>query len=84
MEEAEWPDEGQVLSFTPLKAIPEGLKDPHNLALVGISKGPKLVCWTTSELNDADRVAIAEVSGKFFCSPVDLGLKLEGADSELD
>jgi len=84
MEEAEWPDEGRVLSFTKLQAVPEGLKEPHNLALVGIDKGPKIVCWTTATLNEDDEVAIADVGGKYFCNPVDLGFKLETKGSELD
>jgi len=54
---------GRVLSFTKLQAVPEGLKEPHNLALVGIDKGPKIVCWTTATLNEDDEVAIADVGG---------------------
>ena len=81
MEEAEWPDEGRVLSFTSLQAVPEGLKEPHNLALVGIEKGPKLVCWTTATLNEDDLVTIADVAGKYFCSPVDLSFKIGGKGS---
>jgi len=84
MAEAEWPDEGRVLSFTRLQALPEGLKEPHNLALVGIEKGPKLVCWTKSTLNENDEVAIADVSGKYFCNLVDLTFKLEAKGSKLD
>lgn len=84
MEEAEWPDDGRVLSFTRLQAVPEGLREPHNLALVGIDKGPKIVCWTTSTLNEDDEVTIADVNGKYFCNPVDLAFKLEGKGSELD
>lgn len=84
MEEAEWPDEGSVLSFTRLQAMPEGLKEPHDLALVGIDKGPKLVCWTTATLKEADRVAITEVNGKFLCEPVDLDLRLNEDGSKLD
>ena len=69
MEEAVWQDEGVVLSFTKLEAVPEGLKEPYNLALVGIEKGPKLVCWTKSTLNDNDLVTISDVGGKYFCNP---------------
>jgi uncharacterized OB-fold protein len=84
MEEAEWPDEGRVLSFTQLQAFPEGLKQPHNLVLVGIEKGPKIVCWTTSTLKEDDEVTITDVSGKYFCSPVDLTFRLDGKGSKLD
>lgn len=84
MEEGEWPDEGKVLSFTRLQAIPEGLKEPHNLALVGVEKGPKVVCWTTTSLREDDHVAIAEVDGKYFCNKVDLNFKVDGKGSKLD
>ncbi len=84
MEEAEWPDEGKVLSFTRLQAVPEGLKEPHNLALIGIDKGPKLVCWTTSMLEEEDEVTIADVGGKYLCSPIDLTFKIEAKGSKLD
>ncbi len=84
MEEAEWPDEGKVLSFTRLQAVPEGLKEPHNLALIGIEKGPKLVCWTTSMLEEEDEVTIADVGGKYLCSPIDLTFKIEAKGSKLD
>ncbi len=84
MEDAEWPDEGRVLSFTKLQAVPEGLKVPHNLALVGIDGGPKLVCWTTATLNANDEVAIADVGGKYFCNPVDLSFRVEANGSKLD
>lgn len=84
MEEAEWPDEGRVLSFTRLQAEPEGLKEPHNLVLVGIAKGPKLVCWTTATLDEDDEVAIADMGGKYFCNPMDLSFKLDAKDSKLD
>jgi uncharacterized OB-fold protein len=69
MEPSEWPDEGKVLSFTRLQAIPEGLKDPHNLALVAIENGPKLICWTTGTLKEYDSVTIVERQGNMFCAP---------------
>jgi len=69
MHPAAWPDEGFVLSFTRLQAIPEGLEDPYNLALVGVHKGPKLVCWTSGTLKDEQRVNITERKGKYFCTP---------------
>ncbi len=84
MEEAEWPDTGHVLSFTMLQAIPEGLKEPYNLALVGIDKGPKVVCWTTATPNEGDEVTIADIGGKYYCSPVDLTFKVEAKGSQLD
>jgi len=69
MKPEEWPDEGKVLSFTRLQAIPEGLQDPYNMALVGVEDGPKLVCWTSGTLKEKDEVSISEVSGKYICSP---------------
>ncbi len=69
MKAAAWPDEGTVLSFTRLQAMPEGLEDPYNLALVVVQKGPKLVCWTSVTLKEEDRVSITERNGKFFCTP---------------
>jgi len=84
MEEAEWPDVGLVQSFTHLQVLPEGLKEPHDLALVGIEKGPKVVCWTKSALKEGDKVTIADIGGKYFCSPVEVSFKLESKSSKLD
>lgn len=69
MKPSEWPDEGKVLSFTRLRTIPEGLKDPYNLALVAIEKGPKLICWTSGTLKENDSVTIVEQKGNMFCGP---------------
>jgi uncharacterized OB-fold protein len=83
MKPAEWPDEGTVLSFTRLQAIPEGLPDPYNLALVTVAKGPKLVCWTSGTLHEKDPVTIVEQKGKYLCSlRTDLDFKLD--ESKLD
>jgi uncharacterized OB-fold protein len=83
MKDAEWPDEGKVLSFTRLQAIPEGLPDPYNLALVEVPKGPKLVCWTSGTLRENDAVNIVEQKGKYICSPkTDLSFELD--ESKLD
>lgn len=68
MKPDEWPDEGKVLSFTRLQAIPEGLQDPYNLALVSIEDGPKIVCWTSGTLKADDEVAVTEAKGKLLCS----------------
>jgi len=85
MKAAEWPDEGKVLSFTKLQAIPEGLSDPYNLVLVAVEKGPKLVCWTSGILKENDAVQIMEAKGKFLCAPeTDLSFRLENINSELD
>ncbi len=84
MQEAEWPDKGRVLSFTSLQAVPEGLKDPHNMALVGIEKGPNLVCWTKATLKEDDDVTIADVGGKYFCNPIDLSFKIGAKGSKLN
>jgi len=69
MKASEWPDEGKVLSFTRLQAIPEGLKDRYNLALVAIEKGPKLTCWTLGTLTENESVTIVEQHGNVFCTP---------------
>jgi uncharacterized OB-fold protein len=67
MKPSEWPDEGKVLSFTELHTIPEGSVDPYNLALVGLHKGPKVVCWASGILSVEDKVAIQERNGRYFC-----------------
>lgn len=83
MKNADWPDEGTVLSFTRLQAIPEGLPDPYNLALVAVTKGPKVVCWTSGTLRENDQVTIVERKGKYLCSPrTGLAFKLD--ESKLD
>ena len=83
MKTAEWPDEGKVLSFTRLQAIPEGLPDPYNLALVAVPKGPKLVCWTSGTLRENDPVTIFEQKGKYLCSPkIGLDFKLDESKSD--
>lgn len=69
MKADEWPDEGRVLSFARLQAMPEGLQDPYNMALVEIEDGPKLVCWTSGTLKENDEVSITEVGGRYICSP---------------
>jgi uncharacterized OB-fold protein len=69
MKPSEWSDEGKVLSFTRLQAIPEGLRDPYNLALVAIKNGPKLICWTSGTLKENDSVTIVEQKGIMFCGP---------------
>ncbi len=69
MKPADWADKGKVLSFTYLKALPEGLSDPYNLALVEIEEGPKMVCWTSGRLKENDIVAVEQHDGKFFCDP---------------
>lgn len=69
MDAVEWPDEGKVLSFTKLQAVPEGLQDPYNLVLVGVRKGPKVICWTAATLKENDLVTIRDTDGRFFCDP---------------
>jgi uncharacterized OB-fold protein len=84
MKPEEWPDEGRVLSFTRLQAIPEGFEDPYNMVLVGIEEGPTLICWTSGTLKDKDEVTITEVKGKCVCAPKSgLDFKLQGV-SETD
>lgn len=79
MKTGEWPDEGKVLSFTRLQAVPEGLQDPYNMVLVEIEDGPKLVCWTSGTLKEKDEVSISEVKGKYICTPKGApDFKLEG------
>jgi len=78
MRQSEWPDEGRVLSFVRLQAIPEGLTDSYDLALVAIKKGPKLICWTSGTLKIDETVTIVEQKGKLFCSPKgELAFKLD-------
>jgi len=68
MKPLEWPDKGKVLSFTKLQAVPERFQNKYNLVLVGLRKGPKLVCWTSGTLNVGDEVSITEMNGKYFCN----------------
>ena len=78
MKPAEWPDEGKVLSFTRLQAVPEGFEDPYNLALIGVNKGPKVVCWTSGVLHEDEPVTIQERNGRYFCSPpTELDFKID-------
>jgi uncharacterized OB-fold protein len=67
MTPTEWPDVGKVLSFARLHAVPEGSANPHSLALVGLNKGPKVVCWTIGILHEEDEVRIQERDGRYFC-----------------
>ncbi len=70
MKPAEWADEGKVLSFTLLQAIPEGLTDPHDLAMVEIAgRGPKVVCWTQTKLEEDERVLVTDSDGRYVCVP---------------
>jgi len=82
MKPLEWSDEGRVLSFTKLQAVPERFKNKYNLVLVGIKKGPKLVCWSSGALKTDDEVSITEMNGKFFCSSKS-ELKLELDEEQL-
>lgn len=85
MRPAEWPDEGKVLSFTKLQAVPVGLSDPYNVALVAIEKGPKVVCWTSGTLRVNDEVQVTEIKGKYICAlKTELTFPLESLRSELD
>ncbi|MBN1678431.1 MAG: hypothetical protein JW880_07830 [Candidatus Thermoplasmatota archaeon] len=69
MTSGDWPDEGRVLSFARLQAVPEGLQDPYDMALVEIEDGPKLVCWSSCILKEKDEVSISKVEGKYICTP---------------
>ena len=68
MKPAEWPDEGEIVSFAALQVMPEGLKEPYNMVLVSVSKGPKIICWVSKNLRVGDVVTISERDGKYFCS----------------
>lgn len=68
MKACEWADEGKVLSFAKLQAVPEGADRPHDLVLVQLAKkGPKIVCWTTSRLEVEDEVSVVDNGGRYFC-----------------
>lgn len=82
MKPLEWPDEGKVLSFTKLQTTPERFKNRYDLVLVGIKKGPKLVCWSSSALKTDEEVSVTEMNGKFFCTPKS-ELKLELDEEKL-
>ena len=70
MTPAEWADEGKVLSFTHLQAVPEGMSDPYDLVLVKINrKGPKVVCWAKKKMDENESVLVTESGGKYMCVP---------------
>lgn len=70
MKPADWEDKGKVLSFTYLNAIPEGLSDLYNIALVEVEDGPKMVCWISGTVEENDVVVITQRDGKYICSPL--------------
>ena len=69
MTATDWPDRGKVLSFTRLDAMPERLDAPYNLVLVSVEKGPKIVCWSDTDLKPDDEVNVIQRNGKCFCRP---------------
>ena len=69
MRPEEWPDEGRVLSHSSLGVVPNGLDKPYDLVLVGIDKGPRLLCWSPVPVKVDDPVKIEVRDGTYFCSP---------------
>lgn len=70
MVHCDWPDEGIVVSFSKLDAVPEGLNEKFHMALVAVAgKGPKVICWSPEDMSVGDRVAISEENKKYFCNP---------------
>jgi len=65
----EFLDEGIVLSFTRLQIPPEGFLAPLDLVMVELDEGPKLVCWTDSELKVDQKVRIYTEGEIMRCKP---------------
>jgi hypothetical protein len=78
MRPEEWPDEGRVLSHASLGVVPNGLDKPYDLVLVGIDKGPKLLCWSSLPVKIEDLVKIEREDGSYFCSPVKRSSHVKG------
>jgi uncharacterized OB-fold protein len=70
MEQKEFSNEGKVLSYTRLQVPPEGFDTPLDIVMVEIDKGPKLICWTESELAIDQRVEVYSDQNMFKCRPV--------------
>jgi len=70
MVQKEFPDEGRVLSYTRLQVPPEGFNVPLDLAMIEIQEGPKLVCWTESELEIGQMVEVYLDQNMFKCKPL--------------
>jgi uncharacterized OB-fold protein len=69
MKAAEWPAEGRVLSFVKLGIDLDGHKRPMNLLLVGVQKGPKIVCWTDLTPAIDETVLICPSEDSYYCFP---------------
>lgn len=70
MEQKEFPSEGKVLSYTRLQVPPEGFDSPLDIAMIEIKDGPKLICWTDSELKINQKVEIYSEQKMLRCRPV--------------
>jgi len=66
--DAEWKDEGKVLSAAKLRKIPQGFNVPMMLTVVEVDgKGPKVTCWCEDDLAVGDDVVIVDMGGAFIC-----------------
>lgn len=66
--DAEWEDEGKVLSVARLRKIPEGFSAPMALTVIEVGdKGPKVTCWSEDDLAVGDSVVIVDIGGAFIC-----------------
>lgn len=66
--EAEWKDEGRVLTVAQMRRAPDGFNVPMALTVVEIDgKGPKVPCWTEDEVSVGDLVAVVDLGGSFLC-----------------
>ncbi|MEM4262507.1 MAG: hypothetical protein QW505_02010 [Thermoplasmata archaeon] len=69
MSPQEFPDSGRVLSYVKLGIPPEKRIRPMDLVMVEILDGPKIVCWTNSEITKDQVVRIKMEDGIFLCEP---------------
>lgn len=66
--EAQWEDEGKVLTVAKLRKVPDGFNVPMALTVVEIDgKGPKIACWTEDDLAVGDPVAVVDMGGSYIC-----------------
>lgn len=66
--DAEWKDEGTVMTVANLRKVPDGFNVPMALAVVQIDgKGPKVVCWTEDDLAVGDPVAVIDMGRTYLC-----------------
>lgn len=70
MSPQEFLDSGRVLSYVKLGVFPEKRNYPMDLVMVELLDGPKIVCWTNSEISKDQVVRIKTEDGILRCEPL--------------